>query len=330
MPANLTPEFKKAQEWYKNASGDDEKLLALEEMLRTIPKHKGTDHMRADIKQRISKLKTAQQSPKKSGSKHFDIFHVPKGGSGQVTLIGMPNCGKSSIVAALSKAKVNVTDYPFGSDKPVPGMAKHEDVPIEIVDMPPITGDYAPSGMVNTYRNCDIIAIVLDLSTDVLEQMQVCCDYLDSHRLILDESTTRTDDSGNSLARKTFVICTKSDLAQEGTLETLKELIERDFEFIEISSQTGRGLDTLMSRIFEMLDIVRVYAKKPHQPADMTDPFTLPRGSNVNDLAFQVHRELAEKLKSSRIWNSPDYHDGQNVPGDHKLNDKEIIELHFG
>ena len=95
------------------------------------------------------------------------------------------------------------------------------------------------------------------------------------------------------------------------------------------AAETGQGMDTLMRRIFEMLDVIRIYAKKPHQPADMADPFTLKRGSDVHDLAYHIHRELADKLKTARAWNSPNIHDGQNVPREHILSDKEIIELHF-
>ena len=330
MPANLTPEYKKAEDWYRSAATDEERMLALEEMLRTIPKHKGTDHMRADIKRRISKLRSSLESGvKKGGTKHVDIFHVPKTGAGQVALVGLPNSGKSAILAALSNARVQVTDYPFGSDKPVPGMIRHEDVQIEMVDMPPITADYAAPGQVNTYRNCDLIGIVVDLSTDVLEQIQVCLDYLNSHRLILDGATGAEDEDGNRLGRRAFVICTKVDIAPPGTTETLRELCDEQLEYIEISPTTGQGLENLTRRIFEMLDIVRVYAKKPSEDADMKDPFTLPRGATVTDLAVKVHRELAQKLKSARIWNSPTAHDGQHIPRDHIISDKEIIELHF-
>jgi ribosome-interacting GTPase 1 len=89
-------------------------------------------------------------------------------------------------------------------------------------------------------------------------------------------------------------------------------------------------MDVLTRRIFEMLDVVRVYAKKPHKEPDMNDPFTLKRGSSVHDLAYLIHRELADKLKTAKAWNSPNIHDGQNVPREHVLSDKEIIELHFG
>ena len=103
MPANLTPEYFKAEKWFRSATTNQEKILALEHMLAVIPKHKGTDHMRADLRKKLSRLKEVK-SQKSSGS-HIDIFHVPRSGSGQVVLLGMPNCGKSSIVAALTNAK---------------------------------------------------------------------------------------------------------------------------------------------------------------------------------------------------------------------------------
>ena len=123
-------------------------------------------------------------------------------------------------------------------------------------------------------------------------------------------------------------ICTKSDIADAGALEDLKQLCERPLEFIEISAGTGAGLEELPTKFFELLRIIRVYAKPPGKPADMTEPFTLPAGSTVMDLATDIHRQLAEKLKSARIWGTGVY-DGQNVHRTHVLNDKDIIELHF-
>lgn len=330
MAANLTPQYKKAEERYKAATTDEERLDALEEMLREIPKHKASEHMQADLKRKMSKLKASIESgaPKKGAPRNIDIFHVPRSGAGQIVLIGTPNSGKSAILAALTKAPVTVAAHPFATDKPIPGMALHEDVPIQLVDTPPITADFAPAGLVNTCRGADLLAIVVDLSTDVLEQMEVCTKYLESHRLILNPGQ-ENDPAAMHLARKTFVIATKTDLAPAGTLETLKELADRPFDYIEISSETRYGLDTLMLSLFDMLQIVRVYAKRPGKEADMKDPFTLKKGSTVQDLAFHIHRELADKLKSARSWNAPGVHDGQNVPREHILTDKEIIELHF-
>jgi len=326
VPANLTPEYFKAEQWYRSATTNDEKILALERMLAVMPKHKGTDHLKADLRKKLSKLKdTATQ---KKGGKHVDIFHVPRGGAGQIVLIGTPNCGKSSIVAALTNAKVNVAEFPFATGGPVPGMVEFEDIQIQLIDMPPITAEYSAPGQVGTYRNCDLIAIVIDLSGDLQEQLQVCLDFLESRSLLIDKETPEYDQQGNVLGKKAFCICTKSDVAKPDALESLKKLCKYPFEFIEISATTGNGLEELSAKFFNLLEIIRIYSKPPGKPADMTEPFTLPVGSTVMDLAMAVHRQLAEKLKYAKIWGTGVY-DGQNTQRNHVLNDKDIIELHF-
>ena len=326
MPANLTPEYFKAERWFRTATTNEEKILAVERMLAVMPKHKGTDHLKADLRRKLSKLK---ESPAKKGKgKHADIFHIQRSGVGQIVLLGMPNCGKSSIVGVLTNAKVNAADFPFATAAPVPGMVKFEDVQIQLVDMPPITADYSAPGQVGTYRNCDLIAIVIDLSADVTEQMRICLDFLESRNLLIDEQTPAVDGHGNVLGKRAFCICTKCDIAKPGALEALKESSKYPFEFVEISTKTSAGLDKLPAVFFSLLGIIRIYAKPPGKKADMNEPFTLPAGSTVMDLATAIHRELAEKLKFARIWGTGVYK-GQNVQKNHVLNDKDIIELHF-
>ena len=326
MPANLTPEYFKAEQWFRTATTNEEKILALERMLAVMPKHKGTDHLKADLRRKLSKLKDA--STQKKLGKHVDIFHIPRSGAGQIVLLGTPNCGKSSIVAALTNAKVNVADFPFATGAPVPGMVKFEDVPIQLVDMPPVTADYSAPGQVGTYRNCDLIAICIDLSGDVTEQLQICLDFLESRNLLIDEQTGAADEHGNVLGKRAFCICTKSDIAKAGAQQSLKKFCNYPFEFVEISAKTGIGLDKLPAAFFRLLNIIRIYAKPPGKKADMDEPFTLPAGSTVMNLATDIHRELAEKLKFARIWGTGVY-DGQNAQRNHVLNDKDIIELHF-
>jgi uncharacterized protein len=331
MPANLTPDYKKADEWFRSATTDEERLAALEEMYRTIPKHKGTEGLQADIKRKISKFKEIIESGGRqkggAGARHVDIFHVPHMGAGQVVLLGTPNSGKSSIVAAVSNAHVNVADYPFATDKPIPGMMKYEDVQIQIVDTPPITAEFAPVGLVNTLRGADVIAIVIDLSDDVLGQWETCLKYLDEHHLIR-KGTEPADDPIHHLAKDCFVLATKADLAPEGTLATLKELCPRPLDFVETSVKTAEGLNVMARHVFDMLKVIRIYAKPPGKPADMKDPFSLPQGSTVLDLAQLIHRELADKVKNARVWGT-DVYDGQHVQLQHELHDRDVVELHF-
>ena len=327
MPANLTPEYFKADKWFRSASTNEEKILALEEMLRVIPKHKGTDHMRADLRKKLSKLKDVQ-GKKSGGSKGVDIFHVPKSGAGQIVLIGLPNSGKSAIVGALTNAKVSVADFPYATSAPVPGMAAFEDIQFQLVDMPPITAEVSAPGQVGTYRNCDLIGIVINLSANIDEQFEVCLEYLESRKLLIDNETKTEDERGNRMAKEAFVLCTKSDLAKPGAIEEVKSICKGRFEIIETSVENLQGIEELGGRLFNMLGIIRIYSKKPGQKADMTDPFTLPKGSTVMDLANAIHRQLAEKLKNARIWGQG-VHDGQNIQRTHVLEDKNVVELHF-
>jgi ribosome-interacting GTPase 1 len=312
MPANLTPAYFKAEQWYRQATTAEEKILALEQMLAVMPKHKGTDKLKADIRQKLSAIREGEEKRRKSGG--VDIFHVPRGGAGQVVLLGMPNTGKSSIVGLLTDAKVHVADFPFATHAPVPGIMKFEDVPIELVDMPPITAEIVMPGQVGTYRNCDLIAIVIDLSGNVEEQWKVCLDFLETRNLLP--------------GKKTVCICTKSDIAIEGAIDKVKQLCDSRFETIAVSVDTGDGMGELPMMLFKQLSIIRIYAKPPGKKPDMNEPFTIPAGSTVLDLARVIHRELAEKLKHARIWGTNVY-EGQSVQRNHVLNDKDIVELHF-
>ena len=194
-------------------------------------------------------------------------------------------------------------------------MMRFEDIPIEIVDMPPITADFSMPGQVGTYRNCDLIAIVIDLSADVEEQWKVCLDFLETRNLVP--------------SKKTVCICTKSDIAADGAIDKVKQFCGNRFELIAVSVDTGEGMGELPAMLFKLLSIIRVYAKPPGKKPDMNEPFTIPAGSTVLDLARVIHRELAEKLKHARIWGTNVY-EGQSVQRNHVLNDKDIVELHFG
>ena len=177
-------------------------------------------------------------------------------------------------------------------------------------------------------RNCDLIAIVIDLSGDIKEQTDTCIDFLEGRSLLIEPDTPAVDERGNMLGKRAFCICTKSDIAKPNAIEVLKKSCRHPFEFVEISAETGAGIDKLPENLFQLLNIIRVYAKPPGKKPDMDDPFTLPTGSTVMDLATAIHRELAEKLKFARIWGTGVY-DGQNAQRNHILSDKDIIELHF-
>ncbi len=162
MPANLTPDYRAAEARFRAAETDEDKLRALEDMLATIPKHKGTEKLQADIKRRIAKMRDKHQQSRKG--KHYDEFRIEKQGAGQIALYGYPNSGKSSILAKLTSAEPEIADYPFTTMKPIPGMMEYEDILIQIIDLPPIATEHIERGIFSILRLMDTIAVVLDSS----------------------------------------------------------------------------------------------------------------------------------------------------------------------
>src|SRR5512139_1049451 len=156
MPANLTPEYLEAERRYREAKTQAEKLACLEDMLTVLPKHKGTDKLKADLRRKISKLKTATQV-KKAAGKRDSAFRIEKEGAGQVVLVGPPNVGKSALVVALTNASPEVADFPHTTWKPTPGMMPVANIQIQLVDTPPLTREYVESELIDLIRRADVI-----------------------------------------------------------------------------------------------------------------------------------------------------------------------------
>jgi ribosome-interacting GTPase 1 len=324
MPANLTPDYERAEQRYRVAATDDDRLAALREMFATVPKHKGTEKLQADLKRKISQFR---KSIAKKPAKGTDLYHVPRAGAGQVVLVGAPNSGKSSIVARTTHAAVKVADYPFATALPVPGMAHFEDVQIELVDTPPVTADHIPGGLLGTIRNSDIVALVVDCSADALEQTEMLLTLLEGRGLTLRTVPHNQLDPSDVNQHSALVIATKLDLAAPETIDALRGLYAPRFDVVGVSAATGLGLDALLHHVWRLLCLVRVYTRQPGKPADMTKPFTLEIGSTVEDLAREIHQELPAKMTFARIWGDGRFA-GQQVHRTEVLHDKDVVEIH--
>jgi ribosome-interacting GTPase 1 len=324
MPANLTPDYERAEQRYRAAATDDERLVALRDMFANIPKHKGTEKLQADIKRKISQLR---KSVARRPAKGTDPYHVPHAGAGQVVLIGPPNSGKSSLVARTTHAPVKVADYPFTTALPVPGMAHWNDVQIELVDTPPVTPEHIPGGLLGTIRNADVIAIVVDASDDPLEQAETAINLLRSRGLVLRTVARDHLDHSNPAEHCAILVLNKTDLADDETIATFRELYAIELEVCPISASTGAGVEQLIERLWQLLALIRVYTKQPHKPPDTTKPFTLEIGSTVEDLARLIHQELPAKMKFARIWGEGRFA-GQQVHRTEVLHDRDVVEIH--
>ena len=327
MPANLPPTYHEAEERFRAAKTPEEKVVCLEEMLRIMPKHKGTDRLQADLKARIAKYK---KQPKKKGGTRAASHIIPREGAGQISLVGPPNSGKSALVAALTHAKPEVADYPFTTREPLPGMMPFEDIAFQLIDLPPVSEEYVEAWLYDLVRRADLLWLVVDGSSslDGLEQVRK---LLEAKRIgIRPVGSDPPEDAAVGWTDKPgLLVVTGSDRpGSDENLEILRELLERPWPIVHVSPVAGEGLDELGRRTFEALGIVRVYTKQPGKPPDKEQPFTVEQGATVGDLARLIHKEISDKLKFARIWGENVF-DGQTVQREHVLEEGDVIEIHI-
>jgi ribosome-interacting GTPase 1 len=326
MPTNLPPEALEAERQYRAARSHQEKLATLEEYISLIPKHKGTDKLRADLRKRLSKLKSSSQG-RKGASSRVSPFHIRKEGAGQVAVVGATNVGKSSLVASLTNATPEVSPSPFTTWRPTPGMMPMANVQIQLIDTPPLNKDYVEPELFNLLRGVDLILLVVDLQAGPIRQLEDSLHVLEEHRIIPLRRRGQYTEDRRLVFKPVLVLVNKNDDEEtDEDFEILCELMEEDWGCLPVSLTSGRNLEQLKEMIFQRLEIIRVYSRAPGQEPDLTSPFVLRKGSTVADFAQGVHRDFYDKLKTARIWGSGAF-DGQMVQRDHVLHDGDVVEL---
>jgi hypothetical protein len=345
MPANLTPEYRAAAEALRKARDPQERLECLREMLRVIPRHKGTDHLQADLKRRIHELDEELAVPKRGGARSSPALVVRPEGAAQLALLGPPNSGKSALHARLTGSGAKSGPYPHTTQFPEPGMLPWQDVSLQLVDLPPVSADHPLPWLASTLQSADAACLVIDLADpDCLSQIEVVRRDLAARRIHLvtewpglpGSPEERTDGHGDvadvlDVRLPTVLVANHADrLAHPETdVLALAELEEPHFPVRLVSAATGLGLGDLGGWLWQALGLIRVYTKAPGKLPENARPFTLRHGQQtVGDVARLVHRDMAKTLKYARVWGASVTADGQHVGRDHGLADRDTVELH--
>ncbi len=325
MPANLPPEYFEAEKRFKEAATPQEKAVALEELIATVPKHKGTDKIRADLRRRLAKLREEAARRKKSGK--GDLYTVEKQGAAQLALVGFANAGKSSILKALTNAHPVVADYPVSTVMPLSGMMPFEDIQFQLVDLPPIGNESTDGWVSGLLRLADALLLIVDLSEDPDIQAELLLEHLGRWRIGLLNRTASREECPD--CKPAILVANRSDIsaAQDG-LSRLRSTYQAHYPVVPVSSATKDGLEELRRTLFETSRIIRVYAKEPGKEPDRATPFVLPFGSSVLDLAEVIHKDFLINLKYACIWGSAKF-GGQRVQKDYVLHDRDVVEYHL-
>lgn len=345
MPTNVTPEYKKAEQAFREAREPSDRLGCLREMLRLIPKHKGTEHVQADIKTRIKQLATELSQPRKGGARSGPAHAVRREGAAQVALLGPPNAGKSMLHAALTGSQSTVGAWPHTTATPIPGMAPYRDIHFQLVDLPPVASERTRPWLATALQPADAALLVVDAAAaECAAELEVVVRKMAEKRVNLvaewpglQEGRKKRRGKRRAAPQDTFedlfrirlpalLVANKIDLGNHQ--ENLGRLRQKfGYPAVCVSAGSGTNLDAIPAYLFKGLGVVRAYTKTPGKPPDLGRPFTLRRGATVAELATLVHKDIAGSLRFARIWGEKVY-DGQQVSPRHRIRDGDILELH--
>lgn len=300
MPINANYEYMNAEARFLSAKTDEEKLAALEEMMKTMPTHKSAENLRKNIRTRYKKLKeklVIEQKKKKAASKRLGI----KKADMQAVIIGPTNTGKSSLLACLTNASPETANYYYTTKAPVLGTLDYEGTKIQLIDMPAIENELCDLGIINT---ADTLVVVITNDSQIKEI-----------GTFLEKASS-----------KRIIAFNKIDLLNETEKRKVSARLQSNkHNFILISCKTKENISGLKEKIFQSFEKIRVYTKEPGKPADK-EPIILPKGATVKDAAGKILHS-AIKIKETRLTGPSSKFPNQKVGLEHVLKDKDIVEF---
>jgi uncharacterized protein len=369
MPINATHEFFKAEDKYNQAKTISDKIAGLEEMLKTAPSHKGAENLRAQIKQKLSKLRVQIEKERKQTTKGGKTAHlmVKKEGAAQVALVSLTNAGKSSIINVLTNAKPRVAEFAYTTTKAEVGIMHVGGINIQLVEIPALFKDFAYNGDGPTYfsiiRNVDLVVYLIDTTKDEQEQLSILNKEFEKAQIKLNEEKPKVVIKKQGiggieiLGKKYLTFPTKEAvqmLVASGyhnatvtvyakiTIEDLADVLNESLVYLPLlivytkGDISGKGVSIKNREALEKLrnkifEDLRLIKVYTKTPGKpkQVPPVALHKGDTIKTLASTIHKDFLIKFRFARVWGNSTKHDGQTFGLEHELKDEDVVEFHL-
>jgi len=199
MPTNLPPTAKKKWNEVTNAQTPQEKLEKLQEFLSLVPRHKGTARLCVQVKRQIKTLQQEiEEKKRRKAGRGGPRFFLEKEGAAQIVVLGPTKVGRSSLLTSITNAKAEVSDYPYVTREPVPGMFQYEDIQFQIVEAPALVegaaqGEAWGLQTLGLARNADGLLLMVDLTNDASKQLALILSEMEKARILAQKPRARVE-----------------------------------------------------------------------------------------------------------------------------------------
>ncbi|PIO08522.1 hypothetical protein COU59_01415 [Candidatus Pacearchaeota archaeon CG10_big_fil_rev_8_21_14_0_10_34_12] len=302
MPINAHPEYLAAEKEYRLTEGVENKIKALEKMISLMPKHKGAENLRAQLRTRLKKLK--EQAEKTKKTKKSSGKRGIKKEEMQVVIVGLTNSGKSTLLSALTNTNPEISHYEFATKNPIVGMMPYSGIQIQIVEIPAIESEYYDKGIVHT---SDLVLMLVNELAQVKNIEEKISDFSKNKIIVFNAMGNLTENEKRKISAN---------------------LQSKKYNFVILSAKKPeeKVLQELKDKIFQNLGKIRVFTKQPGKEKS-EKPVVLNKSSTIKDIAEKILHGFSHQIKETRIWGPSSKFHGQVVGLRHKLMDLDVVEF---
>ena len=199
MPTNLPAEAKRKWAEVSATKNPKEKLQLMQEFLSLVPKHKGTAKLCAQVKKQMATLRREiEEKKQRKAGRGGPKFFIEKEGAAQIAIIGLTNVGKSSLLRAVTNAKVEVSPNPYTTREPIPGVLNYHDIQFQIVEAPALmegSADGRAWGLqtLALARNAGGLILMVDLSQEPVGQLSLILSEMEKARISVNKPKARVE-----------------------------------------------------------------------------------------------------------------------------------------